>query len=106
LRRFSSLGIQVRRQGNEIILQRPTEPGGFKGPTFPIPSDRKLRTHYVNHACRVFGLDPKQFWNTRATPARAAQNTAAVFLGDLGKACREPGSPGPGDHARGGGRDS
>ena len=63
LRVFRSLGIRVRRQGNEIILQRPTELGGDKGPTFPIPNDRKLKTHYVNHACRVFELDPKQFWD-------------------------------------------
>jgi len=62
LKRFESLGIIVKRQGNEIILLRPTEPGGSKGPIFPIPSDRMLHTHYVNHACRVFGLNPKDFW--------------------------------------------
>lgn len=63
LKRFEALGIAVNRQGNEIILQRPVEPGSHKGPTFPIPSDPKLKTHYVNHACRVFGIDPKIFWD-------------------------------------------
>ena len=63
LKRFEALGIAVNRQGNEIILQRPVRPGSRKGPTFPIPSDPKLKTHYINHACRVFGIDPKAFWD-------------------------------------------
>ncbi len=63
LKRFETLGIKVHRQGNEIILQRPIEPGSHKGPTFPIPSDTKLKTHYINHACRIFGIDPKTFWD-------------------------------------------
>jgi hypothetical protein len=63
LKRFEALGVVVHRRGNEIILQRPLAPGSRKGPTFPIPDDRELHSHYVVHACRVFGLDPNDFWS-------------------------------------------
>ena len=68
IKRLRPFGVEVRvkrGKGSERMLVQPAEPGGNKGPQYPIKhhgDGTRIGSGTLSAVLRRFGIDPKDFW--------------------------------------------
>ena len=65
LKKFGVIPLEKRGKGSEVILVHPDEPGGRKGPQYPVKnhgSNTMIKRPVIKTVLRRFDITPEDFW--------------------------------------------